>query len=444
MTGVVGTYWCERAWLPDGVAAGVRIDVDASGRITCVSTEESPPETARWLRGLVLPGMANAHSHAFHRALRGHAAEQRGTFWTWRDRMYQVAARLDPELYYRLATAVFAEMVLAGITCVGEFHYVHHPLSGGRYDDPNAMSAALVQAARDAGIRLTLLDTCYLSSGFGEPVDGVQVRYSDDRVERWVDRVERFDGIGNGSVRLGAAVHSVRAVPPEAISVVADWARRKRRPLHVHLSEQRAENEACLAAHGCTPTELLASVGALGAGTTAVHATHLTDGDLAALGDSGTGVCLCPTTEADLADGIGPAASLAASGSPLSVGSDGQSVIDMFAELRFVESGMRLTTQTRGHFSARELMSSATITGHSALGWSDAGWIGAGARADLVAVDLGGVRLAGVPPEVAVLSATADDVRDVVVDGEHVVQDGRHLKVPNVADRLREGIAALL
>ncbi|GAB3559627.1 formiminoglutamate deiminase [Actinopolyspora lacussalsi] len=436
------SYWCEWAWLQDGPGRDVLIETDGA-RITGVTPAvEPPPDTPR-LRGLTLPGAANVHSHAFHRALRGRGAEQRGTFWTWRDRMYRVAERLDPDTYYRLALGVYAEMVLAGFTAVGEFHYLHHAPGGQRYDDPNAMSAALVAAAREAGIRLTLLDTCYLSSGFGPPPEGVQTRFSDDTADEWAQRVHGFDGSHDGVI-LGAALHSVRAVPKAAMPVVREFARTRGVPLHVHLSEQRAENDACLAVHGRTPTQLLEEQGMLRTATTAVHATHPTAGDIARLGRSGAGVCLCPTTESDLADGTGPADELSVAGCPLSLGSDGHSVIDPFAEARAVESGMRLRSEVRGHFSPDELTMMATGTGHRALGWPDAGSIELGARADLVTLDLDSPRLAGVPPRAAVTAATSGDVTDVVVDGRRVVREGVHQLVPDVAGTLRESTRELV
>lgn len=436
------TYWCEYAWLASGPVHHVLVDVD-DGVITNVTRCDDPPRHARRLWGLTLPGLANVHSHAFHRALRGRTGGGRGTFWTWREQMYEVATRLDPDSYYRLALGVYAEMALAGITCVGEFHYLHHAPDGSRYTDPNAMSAALVQAASDAGIRLTLLDTCYLDGGFGKPVDGVQRRYADTDVHAWRSRVDDCT-VDPDRVRLAAALHSVRAVPVPAIPEVLGFARDNDAPLHVHLSEQRGENDACLAAHGRTPTQLLDEHGVLGAGTTAVHATHLTAGDVARLGGSGTGVCLCPTTEADLADGIGPADALAVAGSPLSLGSDGQSVIDPFAEAQAVESSMRLASENRGHFSSTELLTMATTSGHRALGWPDAGGIAVGARGDLVTVDLTTPRLAGVPPSTAATAATADDVREVISDGRWIVHQGVHRTVLDVGKQLRDAIDEVL
>lgn len=424
-------FWCEWAWLPSGPERGVLFVTDGA-RITSVRRAERPGE-AEVLAGMVLPGLANAHSHAFHRALRGDTA--RGTFWTWREHMYQVAAALEPDTYYRLARGVYAEMVQAGITGVGEFHYLHHAPGGAVYDDPNAMSHALAQAARDTGIRLTLLDTCYLSGGFGREVDEVQRRFSDGDVAGWAHRVERFDA---GDVLLGAALHSVRAVPVEAIPEVVDRARNA--PLHVHLSEQRAENEACLAAHGTTPTQLLADNGALGSNVTAVHATHLAARDVALLGESGTCVCLCPATEADLADGIGPAGALRVAGSNISLGSDGHSSIDILAETQAVESYQRLATETRGHHAPDELLGMATA--HRSIGYSDAGRLEVGGRADFVAVDLNSTRLAGVDPRAVPAVARADDVREVIIDGRRRVHDGRHVDI-DAARELRESISAL-
>ncbi|MFR9732092.1 formimidoylglutamate deiminase [Saccharopolyspora sp. MS10] len=421
------TYWCEAAWLDDGPRRGVLVEVDGD-TITRLGAAEAAPAGAAVLPGLVLPGLANAHSHAFHRALRGRATGT-GTFWTWREQMYALAGALDPDTYRRLATAVYTEMALAGITCVGEFHYLHHPGGGGRYDDPNAMSHALADAARTAGIRLTLLDTCYLASGFGTPPEGVQLRFSDGDARAWAERAELFPS--DDQVLLGAAVHSVRAVPPEQITHVTSWARGRGAPLHVHLSEQRKENEDCLAAHGRTPTELLHDSGALGEGTTAVHATHLTARDLRLLGGSGTGGCLCPSTEADLGDGIGPAAELAAAGSPLSLGSDGHSTIDLLAEAHAVEAGQRLRAERRGHFDPAALLRMATSTGHRALGRPDAGRIAPGQRADLVAVGLDGPRLAGVPLDAVPAVARGDDVRHVVSGGRRIVRDGVHQLVPD-------------
>ena len=444
------TYWLEHAWLDTNVEPGVAVDI-ADGRIAAVRTGvETPPPGAEILRGLTLPGLANAHSHAFHRALRGTVQVGSGTFWTWREVMYSFADRLTPETYHALARAVYAEMALAGITAVGEFHYVHHAPGGTPYADPNAMGEALLQAAADAGIRITLLDTAYLSSAIsnkhsGQPPNAHQRRFSDGTADAWAERCSVLKD--RDHARIGAAIHSVRAVPAGQLATVARWAEERRAPLHVHLSEQIAENDACREAHGRTPTQLLHEHGVLGRRTTGVHNTHLTDEDIALLGATGTGTCMCPTTERDLADGIGPAVALQRAGSPLSLGSDSHAVIDLLEEARAMELNERLRTRTRGHWTAAALLRAASADGHAALGWDEAGSIEAGGLADLTTIALDSVRTAGPRPrlgaETAVFAATAADVRHTLVGGRHVVRDGAHTLVPDVPQALTAAVEAL-
>jgi len=457
----VRRWYAEVAWLPGAdVQDGVLIEA-AGDRITEVTTGvaagAAPPGTVT-LRGLTLPGLANAHSHAFHRALRGVAEADQGTFWTWRERMYQVAAALDPARYHALARAVYAEMALAGITCVGEFHYLHHGPGGTPYADPNEMGRALLSAAAEAGLRITLLDTCYLSAGPGHdgtsrPLSGVQLRFGDGDASRWAERVgglgpDEHGMLGPGA-RAGAAIHSVRAVPPEQMHEVMSWSHKFGAPVHAHLSEQPAENEESLAAYGRTPTQVLHEAGALGPRSTVVHATHLLREDVDLLGATQTSCCLCPTTEADLADGIGPARALAAAGCPISLGSDSNAVVDVLAEARWLELSQRLGSRRRVHFTAAELARAATTCGHACLGWYDAGEIVPGALADLVTVGLDSLRLAGAGPAATVLDSvifagTAADVRHVVAGGRDVVRDGRHLLVEDVPAELSAAIRAVL
>ena len=392
--------------------------------------------------GLTIPGLANAHSHAFQRALRGRTQTGRGDFWTWRQGMYDVAKTIDPNRYRALARATFAEMALAGITAVGEFHYLHHGPDGERYEDRNAMGNTVIEAAREAGIRITLLDTCYLRGGIGREPEGAQLRFSDGSAEAWAERVEGLEA-GDG-VRIGAAIHSVRAVDPEAASVVASIAAEHSWPLHAHVSEQPAENEDCASAYGMTPMELLGNAGALSEHFTAVHATHLAEGDFELLGRCG--VCLCPTTERDLADGVGPARRLTEAGVALSLGTDSHAVIDMFEEARAVELDERLESGVRGGHTAAELLSAATAAGYASIGWPEAGSIAPQAPADLVTVGLDGVRLAGTSADHAlqsvVFAAGAADVRHVIVGGRFVVRDGVHLGL-DVAAELVEAITGL-
>jgi formiminoglutamate deiminase len=460
VAGVPVRRWhAELAWLPgDGVRADVLIEA-AGDRFTAVTPDIPPaglpPGTTR-LPGLTLPGLANGHSHAFHRALRGRTQAGAGTFWTWREVMYQVAGRLDPDSYLALATAVYAEMALAGITCVGEFHYLHHGPAGIPYGDPNELGRILLTAAARAGLRITLLDTCYLSGGLDadgrpQPLAGPQLRFGDGDADSWAARVAALGAGDRGELsptaRAGAAIHSVRAVPPEQMASVLAWANGHGAALHAHLSEQVAENQACLAAYGRTPAQVLADAGALGPRATMVHATHLTSDDIKLIGGSRTHSCFCPTTEADLADGIGPAVALAEAGSPLTVGSDSQAVIDLFTEVQRLELDQRLASGQRGRFGAASLAQAATAAGHASLGWPEAGALAPGALADLITVSLDSVRLAGTAGEdvlaTVMFAATAQDVRSVVIGGRDVVAEGRHLLVEDVPGLLAAAIRAV-
>ena len=386
----------------------LRVEDGEVVEVTAGPTEGAVSTGSTTVPGLTLPGLANCHSHAFHRVLRGRTQGERGSFWTWREQMYRVAEDLTPDSYHALAVDVYREMRATGITAVGEFHYLHHQPDGTPYDDPNEMGRALLAAADDAGIRIRLLDACYLAAGFGQEVEGVQRRFSDGDAARWAERVEAF-----GDDRVGAAIHSVRAVPRDQLATVATWAQQKGVPLHVHLSEQVAENEACLDVYGRTPTRLLADEGVLGPMTTVVHATHLTEPDVRLLGEAAAFACFCPTTERDLADGIGPSRFLHDAGARLTLGSDSHAVIDLFEEMRAVEMHERLATQQRGHWTATELLAAATYDGHQSLGFGDAGRIAVGQRPDLVTVDLDSWRTrgAGETPEALVFAATGADVR---------------------------------
>jgi formiminoglutamate deiminase len=445
--------WCELAWLGgDHAEPDVLVEIDGE-RITAVETGVSMPPASKAdaLYGLTLPGFANAHSHAFQRALRGRTqAAGEGSFWTWREQMYELAARLDPDSYLRLARATYGEMALAGITAVGEFHYLHHGPDGTPYEDPNAMGHALIEAAADAGVRLTLIDACYLQGGIGEPLADAQRRFGDADVDAWAARVDALATDAGGPdaraasaerVRIGAAIHSVRAVDPDSARIVAAWANTHGAPLHAHVSEQPAENEACIAAHSATPMQLLADAGAVGERFTAVHATHLLPGDARLL--SGATVCLCPTTERDLADGIGPASELRDAGAALALGSDSHAVIDLLEEARAVELDERLATGVRGNHSARDLLTAATAGGYRSIGWPEGGRIETGALADLTTVSLTSVRLAGTSTDTALESVafagTSADVTHVIAAGRFVVRGGVHHRI-DVARELEAAI----
>ena len=437
----MSAFWAEHAWLPTGLVADVRFQV-VDGRFAAVHPRARPHDGDERLRGVVLPGLANGHSHAFHRALRGRTHSDGGTFWTWREQMYAVTRRLDPDGYFTLARAAFAEMALSGYTAVGEFHYLHHDAAGAPYADPNAMGHALVAAAREAGIRLTLLDTCYLAGGLtGDghlPLDDVQRRFADGDVDGWATRVAALGP--DETTRIGAAVHSVRAVPRDQLPAMAEVSRG--RVVHAHVSEQPAENLAAQMFYGATPTALLAEAGLVTDRFTAVHATHLSDADVELLGAARATACFCPTTERDLADGIGPARVLAEAGAHLSLGSDQHAVIDPFEEVRGLEMHERLESNERGRFRPDELLAAASVDGYRSLGWTEGGTIADGQRADFVLVRTDTVTTAGSRAGQILYSATRADVDRVVVGGRTVVEDGRHV-LGDVAAMLGKALAEL-
>lgn len=436
------TFWAARAWVDDALANGVRITA-SGGLIASVESGTTPDATDHRLDGLVLPGAVNAHSHAFHRLLRGRTHGDGGSFWTWRELMYREAGRLDPVSYERVATAVYAEMVAAGWTSVAEFHYVHHAADARPYDPPHAMERALARAARAAGIRLTLLDTCYLSSGFGSPLEPAQRRFGDADAGAWLARQSSLRALfaeEHPEVIVGAAVHSVRAVPVAALERIGaelDPAI----PLHVHLSEQPGENEACRAATGLTPTALLARSGLLTPRLSAVHATHLTDDDIAALGAASATIVMCPTTEADLGDGVGPARRLADAGARIALGTDQHAVVDPLLEARALEHGERLASGRRGRFSPAELVAALTRGGSAAVGRA-LGRLAAGQPCDLVVIDETSARTAGSDPGQLVLSATAADVTRVIIGGRERAAGGAHADLGPVGDLLRKAVLA--
>ncbi|UPO77079.1 formimidoylglutamate deiminase [Arthrobacter sp. Helios] len=424
--------WCERAVWDGQVESGVRMTVDSAGVVAAVETGAAPRPGDLVLHGVVFPAASNAHSHAFHRVLRGRThVGGADSFWTWRQAMYQAAGSLTPELYEELATAVFAEMVAAGYTSVAEFHYVHHRPDGTPYPG-HAMELALGRAAQAAGIRLTLLDTCYLAGGFGEPLNQEQLRFGDTGPEGWLRRLAalrtaveaEFDP---AEVSVGAALHSVRGVPADALPVIAAGLDPDL-PLHIHLSEQPAENQACLAATGLTPAQLLHRHGLLSPRLSAVHATHLTDTDIELLGGAGATVVMCPSTEADLADGIGPAAALAAAGARIALGSDQHAVLDPWLEMRALEHGERLSSGVRGRFTPAALHTAVSDAGAAAQHRRAPGFA-AGSLCDLMAVDPASTRTAGSDPAQLALAATAQDVTAVVVGGTLTAEHGRHLRL---------------
>jgi formiminoglutamate deiminase len=425
-----GVWWAEYAWLGGKRNhAGVLLEAKDGRFVSVTPGVASPPPGCSRLHGLTLPGLSNAHSHAFHRVLRGRTHDRRGSFWSWRRAMYELSDRLDPDLYLRLARAVFAEMTLAGFTTVGEFHYLHHQANGAKYSDANAMGEALIEAAAQAGIRLTLLDVCYLTGGFGRELDAHQRRFSDGDAEAWMERVTRLSP--SQMVRVGGAIHSVRAVPLDQAESVASFASEHELVLHAHVSEQPAERDECLDAYGMTPLIALDSIGAVAPRFTAVHGTHLTAHEMDLLAGAGATVCACPSTERDLGDGLGPFQVLRDSRVPLAIGSDSNAIVDPFDEARSLELASRLVSQTRGLFAPDELIRIAARNGMVALGW-EPGELAVAALADFATVRLDSIRTAGCDPSLpatAVFAASASDVSEVVIGGETVVHDGHHVAI---------------
>ncbi len=432
--------WVDRLIRGGALERGVLFEVDAAGNVAHESVVAASPAGALALN-VAAPGFANAHSHAFHRALRGRTHES-GSFWTWRNLMYRAAARLTPDLYRDVATSVFAEMVAAGWTSVGEFHYVHHQPDGTPYaehDGEHPMELALADAAEAAGIRLVLLDTCYLTGGIGQPLAAEQTRFGDGDVHGWLERWHSLrEALAERSplVTLGAALHSVRAVPREGLEVAARELPASV-PLHLHLSEQPAENAACVEAYGLTPTELLADAGVLSSRVSVVHATHLTDHDIELLAQSGTTAVFCPTTEADLGDGIGPGRELHDAGVALAIGSDQNAVVDPLLELRGLEAGERLRSLRRGRFTPEELWRIGADNGYASLGLAAPARLGG--PLDLVELDPASIRTAGSALTQLPLTATAGDVRRTVIGGRVVARDDDAL-----AAALDRGIHTLL
>ena len=434
------SYWAELAWLPTGVARSVRFLVE-DGRFTAVEPRTRPLESDERLPGMVFPGFANAHGHAFHRALRGRS-QSATSMWSWLHGMYAVADRMTPELYLDLARATFAEMLLAGYTLAGDYHYLHHQAGGVPYADPNAMGRVLIRAAQEAGIRFTLLDVCYLAGGLAAdghlPLSPSQQRFADASVGDWADRVSQL--APGPQVRLGAALHSVGVVPKADVRTLVEAV--EDIPLHAYVSEQPSDNFACQMHYGVSPVELLADVGALTSDFTAVHATHLSDDDLRLLAEARSQVIACPTSERDLGDGIGRVRDLLDRGVAVSLGSDHHSVIDPFEEMRALEMDERLQTNERGRLTTEALLQAGTRDGYQSLGWYDGGTLSPGSLADFVSVGRESVRTIGSQAGELVYCATAADVQTVVVAGRVVVRDGEHTLGP-IAPLLREALAPL-
>ena len=400
-----------------------------------------PPDLPRRAR---FPGFVNTHSHSFQRLIRG-KSESRATggrdFWSWRGTMYHAAAQLDPPDVYDVARMAFLEMLLSGTTTVGEFHYLHNAPGGRPYDDPNLLAKQVIAAAQSVGIRIVLLRSAYLRSGYELPPDPGQIRFFES-ASQFLENTEAL--AASTEVPIGVAPHSLRAVPLRELQQIAAWGRERKLPIHMHVAEQIAENEACLREYGLTPVALLGREGLLGPDFTAVHAIHITAEEIGLLARAGSTVCSCPTTERNLGDGVLVADQLMREGVPIALGSDSQAQIDPLEDARELEYHLRLERQQRAILDsigdqplALRLFDCATVHGVRALGLS-----ADQLTSDFFTVDLDDVSIAAHTGEdllpVTVFSLNRSAIRDVVVNGRWVVRDGRHPLQEEIVSRFKE------
>jgi formimidoylglutamate deiminase len=448
-------WWPEYLYWEGQVVSDCAFFCDEQGIISRFSRDQSDLVKAHRLkRRFAIPGLVNGHSHTFQRAIRGRTefrtTAEPDTFWTWREKMYSTATRLEPEEIYETARMAFLEMVLSGITTVGEFQYLHHQADGAPYSDRNLLAKLIIQAARDVGIRIALLRTAYSRAGFEKPSNPGQRRFitsgSDDFIQDtdvlsgWVQR----EGLNN-LVSIGVAPHSLRAVPIEYVRAVADYASGRAIPLHMHVAEQPAEIEQCRAEYGRSPVELLHQEEILSERFTAIHAIHISEAESRLLANSKSTVCACPTSERNLADGAVPAQWLLQSGGRISLGSDSQIQIDLLEDARLLEYHLRMMRLERvvlaskgGHDLTQRLFAMTTKEGAHSL-CLPVGELAIGRPADFVSIDLDDPSVAGGEREFLLeqllFAAERTAVREVFVQGKAIVQQGRHASEADIVDQ---------
>ncbi|MFW5965995.1 MAG: formimidoylglutamate deiminase [Persicimonas sp.] len=457
-------------WLEDGYLA-----VD-DGRVVDLVEKSELPKGVRddqmvdLGRVALVPGLVNAHSHAFQRAIRGRTeyvdAERReDDFWTWRDQMYGAALSLDADQLEAVSRMAFLEMAAAGITTVGEFHYVHHRPDGRPYDDPNELAHRVIRAARDVGVRISLLRVAYHRGGHDRPAEEKQRRFVEPDVETYLERVEalRERWAKKAGVTVGLAPHSIRAVPSGWLEAIGAYADEHGLPLHIHACEQRREIEESRAEYGASPIAVFEELGLLDDHLTIVHGTHVTEDELELLGRRKPTICACPTTERNLGDGFLPALELAERGVPVCLGSDSHTNIDLFEEMRLVEYHERLRRERR-NVLAEDL--DQPLLGPDARRWSTAralwpmgslhgaralqlpvGCLEPGCAADFVALDLDHLTMVGAEADSLLayitLSMTPDAVRDVYVAGEPIIEERHHERRDEIATEMRSVVSTL-
>jgi formimidoylglutamate deiminase len=441
-----------QTWRPDFIYADGSflsdrtVVCDDSGKIVQIVESNQVSNAIRLKNRALLPGLVNAHSHAFQRLIRGRTEHRSqnttDSFWTWREQMYAAATQLQPDDLYAVSRMAFLEMALTGITAVGEFHYIHHAPDGSPYSDPNLLALEVIRAARDVGIRIALLRVAYARAGFETEANPQQVRFIEATPETYLKHLEQLltvPELKDGMAWAGVAPHSVRAVPLQYLKTIVPFANERGLPVHTHVAEQPAEVSDCIAEYGRSPVALLDTEGLLSNRFTAVHAIHVTPKAIGTMARAGALVCACPTTERNLGDGVVPADAYFNAGVPVALGTDSQIQIDLLEDARELEYHLRLQQTARNVLAphddassaalARRLFDCATINGAKSIGFGG-GKLAPGAPADFFTVDLDDPSIAGSSLDdllaniVFSLSRTA--VRDVVVAGKRIVENGRH------------------
>lgn len=444
-------YRPEALYSRAGFTTNTALAVDDQGKVTPAGSQE---QTISLPQKALLPGFINVHSHAFQRLIRG-KSESRATsgnnFWSWRNTMYHAAARLTPQDIYDVARMAFLEMLRSGITTVGEFHYLHNDPDGHPFDDPNLLSQMTIAAAQSVGIRIVLLRSAYLRSGYQIGIDPGQTRFFESTHDFLANAESLLFAYQNDSgnpVHIGIAPHSIRAVPLDDLRQLITWANAKQLPVHMHISEQTAENEASHAEYGATPITLLAREGLLTRNLTAVHAIHITDDEIQMMANAGAAICSCPTTERNLGDGILAADKVIRAGIPIALGSDSQAQISPLEDARELDYHLRLSHQERAVLDlieeqplASRLFDCATIHGAQSLG-IPTGELVNNAYADFFTVDLNHPSIAGNSPEdllpMIVFGLEPSAIRDVAVNGKLIIRDGKHDLEHEIIERYKQ------
>jgi formimidoylglutamate deiminase len=454
----------HQAWLPDLIYVDGRfvsdraLVCDSSGKIVAIAESNHVSNPIRLANRASLPGMINTHSHAFQRVIRGRT-ERRSqhstdSFWTWREQMYAAANSLGPGNIYAASRMAFLEMALTGITAVGEFHYIHHAPDGSSYSDPNLLEREVIRAARDVGIRIALLRVAYARAGYETEANPLQVRFIEESPETYLKHLEALlnsSDLDDGMHWIGVAPHSVRAVPLDYLKTIVTFAQEHDLPVHMHVAEQPAEVSACIEEYGRSPIALLETEGLLRKGFTAVHAIHVTPKAIGAIARAGALVCACPTTERNLGDGVVPVDSYFDAGVRVALGSDSHVQIDLLEDARELEYHLRLQKMARNVLApfdetgssalARRLFDCATVNGAASIGFGG-GKLEPGAPADFFTVDLDDPSIAGSSADDllanVVFSLARTAVRDVVVAGKQIVEDGRHREQERIVEAFKD------